>query len=131
MNLRNKSKFRPEVSTSALSDIMFFLMLFFLIVSTMVTPGAIKMTLPKAKTDQNSRNASIAISVTKEKQYYLNNTPVTLESLEAELGKLLGGREDEVVLVKMDNSLTVQDLVDLLQIGSRLRVKMSLSTKVG
>ena len=78
MNLRNKSKFRAEVSTSSLSDIMFFLMLFFLITSTLVNPSVIKLTLPSANHHQTVRKTEVAVSITKELRYYINNKEVSL-----------------------------------------------------
>jgi len=85
MNLRGKNKFRAEVSTSSLSDIMFFLMLFFLITSTMISPSVIKLTLPSSKYHQTVRKTEISISITNTRQYYINNEQVSFENLETEL----------------------------------------------
>jgi biopolymer transport protein ExbD len=73
---------------------MFFLMLFFLIVSTMITPGAIKLALPQAdKSPQmNKQTEKIAISVTKDLKYYLNDKQIQFSQIEAELLKIKKGR---------------------------------------
>lgn len=129
MNLRAKSKFRAEVSTSSFNDIMFFLMLFFLIASTLVNPSVIKLTLPKSQHNQTMRKTEIALSITKDLKYYLNNKEVTLEVLEKDLATSVQGLKDPTVVIRCDNSIPVQNLVDVMQIGSKLKIKMILATK--
>ena len=75
MNFRNSRKHAFEIFSNSFSDIMFFLMLFFLIASTMITPGTIKLILPQANQTQsmNKPPKEIAISVTKDLKYYINN----------------------------------------------------------
>ncbi|HEY4786670.1 MAG TPA: biopolymer transporter ExbD [Bacteroidales bacterium] len=129
MNLRTKNKFRAEVSSSSLSDIMFFLMLFFLIMSTMVSPSVIKLTLPKAQHNQTVRKTEIAISITKDLKYYINNKEVDFANLENELVTELQKLKEPTVVIRVDNSIPVQDLVNVLQVGNKLKVKMILATK--
>jgi biopolymer transport protein ExbD len=129
MKLRSKSKFRPEVSTSSLSDIMFFLMLFFLITSTMISPSVIKLSLPNSQFHQTVRKTEISVSITKELKYFLNNQAVTLATLEDQL-KLKASNMDKVtVVIRCDSSVPVQELVNVLQIGNKLKIKMILATK--
>jgi biopolymer transport protein ExbD len=131
MNLRRRSGYTAEVYTGSLNDIMFFLLLFFLIVSTLVNPSVIKLMLPKAATSQAINKQQISLSVTADKQYYLNNTAVPFENLEAELQKTVLNISEPTVILRFDNVLTVQDLVDVLQVGNRLNIKMVLATKTG
>jgi len=129
MNLRSKNKFRAEVSTSSLSDIMFFLMLFFLITSTMISPSVIKLTLPSSKYHQTVRKTEISISITNTHQFYINNKQVPYENLETELARLVPDPEKVTVVIRCDKDVPVQDLVDVLQIGNKLKIKMILATK--
>ncbi|HEY9125470.1 MAG TPA: biopolymer transporter ExbD [Bacteroidales bacterium] len=129
MNLRSKNKFRPEVSTSSLSDIMFFLMLFFLITSTLISPSVIKLTLPSSKYHQTVRKTEISISITKELQYYINNDAVAPSNIEAELIKRITDKENVTVVIRCDSSVPVQELVNILQTGNKLKIKMILATK--
>ena len=129
MNLRSKNKFRPEVSTSSLSDIMFFLMLFFLITSTLISPSVIKLTLPSSKYHQTVRKTEISISITKELQYYINNDAVTPANIEAELIKRITDKENVTVVIRCDSTVPVQELVNILQTGNKLKIKMILATK--
>ena len=130
MNLRNKSKFRAEVSTSSLSDIMFFLMLFFLITSTLISPSVIKLTLPNSKYHQTVRKTEISISITKDLLYFINNKPVAFNMLEKELSsRIKNNVENVTVVIRCDNKIPVQELVNVLQIGNKLKIKMILATK--
>ncbi|HOK50767.1 MAG TPA: biopolymer transporter ExbD, partial [Bacteroidales bacterium] len=113
MNLRSKNKFRAEVSTSSLSDIMFFLMLFFLITSTMISPSVIKLTLPSSKYHQTVRKTEVSISITNTHQYYINNQLVTLEGLEAELARRVPDPEKVTVVIRCDKDVPVQELINV------------------
>ena len=129
MNLRNKNKFRPEISTSSMNDIMFFLMLFFLITSTLISPSIIKLTLPNSKFHQTIRKTEISISITKELKYYINNDQITFSSLESELIKRVKDVENVTVVIRCDSNIPVQELVNVLQVGNKLKIKMILATK--
>jgi biopolymer transport protein ExbD len=118
-----------EVSTSSFSDIMFFLMLFFLIASTLISPSVVKLTLPNAKYHQTIRKTEIALSITKDLQYYVNKKEVSFEQIENELLTASKGKEEPVVVLRVDNSIPVQNLVNVLQIGNKLNIKMILATK--
>lgn len=130
MNLRTKkNRFAAEVGASSMSDIMFFLMLFFLIVSTLVNPSVIKLMLPKAKSSQTLSKQQFTIDISKSKLIFLNNKPVVFDQLEGELAALVSGVDEATVVLRVDNSLVIQDLVDILEIGNRLKVKMVMATK--
>lgn len=117
-----------EVSTSSLSDIMFFLMLFFLIISTLVNPSVIKLMLPKSEAGKAVAKQTITVSVDGAKNYYINNKPVAYEQLEPELSSQTQNMEDPTVVLRADNSLTVQTIVDLITLGNKLKIKMVLAT---
>lgn len=129
MKLRGKNKFSPEVSTSSMSDIMFFLMLFFLITSTLISPSVIKLTLPSSKKNQTVRKTEVSISITKDLAYFVNNQLVTALTLEAELLKQVKDPANTTVVVRCDSSVPVQELVNVLQVGNKLNIKMILATK--
>jgi biopolymer transport protein ExbD len=131
MNLKNKrsSSFQAEVYTSSLNDIMFFLLLFFLIVSTLVNPSVIKLLLPKASASTTVSKMQITLSVDKNKLYYLNNVQIPFENLETEIKKVTANIPGPTIILRFDSSLSVQDLVNVLQIGTKMQIKMVLATK--
>lgn len=128
MAIKRKRRFHAEVATSSLSDIMFFLLLFFLIISTLANPNVIKMTLPKAKSNEKTNKQFISLSVTEDKKFYLDKQPVAFEDLETTLMSKIGGEKDQTVIVRIPFNLQVQDLVDVLQIGVKNNLKFVIAT---
>jgi biopolymer transport protein ExbD len=129
MALRKKHR-ESEVSTDSLNDIMFFLMLFFLILSTMVSPNAIKVALPNSevKTTVENNKKPIHVAVTKDKKYYVNSTEVSKETLESEISKLSSALLEPVVIMHLDKELSIQDEIDIMTIAYRLKCKTVLAT---
>ena len=128
MNIKRKRHFKPEVSTSSLNDIMFFFLLFFLIFSSLANPNVIKLLLPNSKSAQNLNKQQISISVTKDKRYFIDNRQIAFNDLEPLLKSRISALQEPTVILRIENSLTVQDLVDVLEIGNRLQVKMVMAT---
>jgi biopolymer transport protein ExbD len=131
MNLRRKRGSSSHVETGAMNDIMFFLLLFFLIASTMANPNAVKLLLPSARSSKEVAQEPINVSVTANGKYFVNKRPIAPENLEAELSKELAGSniEKATVVLRVDASLNVQKLVDILEVGSKLKVKMIMATQ--
>jgi biopolymer transport protein ExbD len=128
MKIKRNRHFKPEVSTSSLNDIMFFLLLFFLIVSTLANPNVIKLLLPSSNAAQNINKQQITISVTENKEYFIDNTKVSLRDIESILKAKIAGVQEPTVVLRFAYNLSVQDLVDVLEVGTRLKVKMVLAT---
>lgn len=128
MAIKRNKRFHAEVHASSMSDIMFFLLLFFLIISTLANPNVIKMTLPKSKVNEKTNKQHVSISVTKEKQYFIDKQPVAFEELEKELLAKVGNDKEQTVVVRIPFNLQVQDLVDVLQIGVKNNMKFVIAT---
>lgn len=129
MNLRRRKSQHNEVYSASLNDIMFFLLLFFLITSTLATPNVLKLLLPSSKSSSQSIKHPIVILVTADLKYAINNTEVPSDQLESALREAVKGQPDPTALLKVDKTLEVQNLVDVLDIGSRLKIKMVLATQ--
>jgi biopolymer transport protein ExbD len=108
---------------------MFFLLLFFLIVSSLASPSVVKLLLPQTKTSQAITKPQISLAVTNEKKYFINNKEIPASKLEVELKKATQNNNEPLVILRFDKALTVQDLVNVLQIGSNLKIKMVLATQ--
>ncbi|BFM42440.1 biopolymer transporter ExbD [Flavobacterium sp. CFS9] len=128
MSIKRKRRFHAEVATSSLSDIMFFLLLFFLIISTLANPNVIKMTLPKAKANEKTNKQLISLSVTEDKKFYIDKVPVEFDALETTLMAKIGADKQQTVVVRIPFNLQVQDLVDVLQIGVKNNLKFVIAT---
>lgn len=128
MKLKRNKRFGAEVATSALNDIMFFLLLFFLIISTVANPNVIKLMLPRASIAQSLQKQQVQLSITKDKEYYINQKLVPFENLESSLLTTCKQIAEPTVIVRADYNLSIQDLVNVLQIGTKLKLKMVLAT---
>jgi biopolymer transport protein ExbD len=128
MIIKRRKHFKPEVATSSLNDIMFFLLLFFLIVSSLANPNVIKLLLPNSKSAQTLNKQQITISVTKDKQYFIDSHKVNFDDIEPLLKAQISTLQEPTVILRLEYTLTVQDLADLLEIGTRLKVKMVMAT---
>jgi biopolymer transport protein ExbD len=128
ISLRKKKDFTAEVFTSAMNDIMFFLMLFFIIISTLLNPSMIRVSLPSSRSSQTIQKKEINLTMTKEKLYYVNNKQVPFDALEGELKKELARSPDAFIMLRFDNMLPIQDLVNVLSVGNRLNSKMIIAT---
>lgn len=133
MKIERRKNRAAEVYTASLNDIMFFLLLFFLIVSTMVTPAAIRVLLTNSSTAEKvATKKNITLIITSDLKYYVNDKQVTFDTLEQELVNSIGERhdgDDVNVLLQADKMLNLQDIVNVIDIGNKLHVKMVLFTE--
>ncbi|HUR31301.1 MAG TPA: biopolymer transporter ExbD [Saprospiraceae bacterium] len=114
---------------SAMNDIMFFLLLFFLIIATMSNANIIKILLPKSDTTSKMAKQPLTLTVTDELRYYVNANEVASENLEGALADAVKRNDDPTVVLRIAKDLKVQDLVDVMSIAARLNLKMVLSTE--
>lgn len=130
MGLRKKMHREAEVSTDSLNDIMFFLLLFFLILSTMVSPNAMKVNLPSSKANKpiDNNKKPVHLAVTKERKYFVNSKEVDFGNLETLLMENIADKTEPVIVLHIDKDLVYQDFIDVMQIGDRLKCKMVCAT---
>lgn len=130
MNIKRRNKAKPEFNMSAMTDIVFLLLIFFIINYEM--PNAIKLLLPNA-TGKTTANQSITVAVSEGLIYSVNNVEVTKEGvkarLSAEIDKAKVKTEEPTVVLKIDKSVALEYVVDLLKMGDDLKVPMILATK--
>lgn len=120
MNIRKKLRNHPEVHTGALNDILFILLLFFLIVSTLANPNVIKVSNPKAKSDTKSKQ-TVVITIDKDQQIYLGSKKMSINELEPEL-KLFLAKETEKpsVVINGDSTSHLGTSIKVMQIIKKL-----------
>lgn len=120
MNIRKRLKTHPEVHTGALNDILFILLLFFLIVSTLANPNVIKVSNPKAKSDTRSKQ-TVVITVDKDQHLFLAQKPITIEALEEELKAYLAKETDKPsVVINGDSTAHLGTAIRVMQVIKKL-----------
>lgn len=130
MKIQRKKRFAAEVSTSSLNDIMFFLLLFFLIISTLANPNVIKILLPKADKAQTSNAVKpMQLTITEDRAYFIGNEAVLAEELETRLAQYSTTTAEPTVVLRLANKLNVQDMVDVMSMCQKNKLKMVLATE--
>ncbi len=120
MNIRKRLKAHPEVHTGALNDILFILLLFFLIVSTLANPNVIKVSNPKAKSDTKSKQ-TVVVTVDKDQNLYLAQKKITIGELEVELKAYLAKETDKPsVVINGDSTAHLGTAIKVMQIVKKL-----------
>ena len=120
MNIRKRLRTHPEVHTGALNDILFILLLFFLIVSTLANPNVIKVSNPKAKSDTKAKQ-TVVITVDKDQKLYIGQKPVSIDSLEGELKTYLANETDKPsVVINGDSTSHLGTAIKVMQVIKKL-----------
>ncbi len=120
MNFRKRLRAHPEVHTGALNDILFILLLFFLIVSTLANPNVIKVSNPKAKSDTKSKQ-TVVVTVDKDQQIFIGQKPVALDQLEFELKIFLDKENDKPsVVINGDSTSHLGTAIRVMQVIKKL-----------
>jgi biopolymer transport protein ExbD len=120
MNIRKRLRTHPEVHTGALNDILFILLLFFLIVSTLANPNVIKVSNPKAASDTRAKQ-TVVVTVDKDQHIYIGSKPIGLDSLESELSVFLAKETDKPsVVINGDSTSHLGTAIKVMQVIKKL-----------
>jgi biopolymer transport protein ExbD len=128
MNLRGRNKINPTFNMSSMTDIVFLLLIFFMLTSTLVTVSAIDVLLPKAggKTENSS---SIAVSITNKSLFYIDKTEVSATNLESEILKKIGIDRQKTIIIRGDKEVPYRNIMKVIDIANRNKLKMILAVK--
>jgi biopolymer transport protein ExbD len=127
MNLRSRLKSHPELHAGALNDILFILLFFFLIVSTLANPNVIKLSQPKSKSDTKAKQ-TVVVSIDKSNQFFVGTSKVTMEELVAKLQPLLAKETDQpTVVINADKTVPVENIVAVMRAARELGAKTVLA----
>lgn len=128
MNLRGRNKVSAEFSMSSMTDIVFLLLIFFMLTSPAITPEALDLILPKAK-GKTTTVQNISVSITKDLQVYVNNERVSSSGLEQKLKEQLTGVEDPTIILRAEEGVPIEKAVNVMDIANRNRYKIVLAVK--
>ncbi len=128
MNFRGRNKVTPEFNMSSMTDIVFLLLIFFMIASTLVTTSAIDILLPKAS-GKTENKKSIAVSIKKDLTYYIDQKRVGESMLENQLVQMLSSQEQPTIVLRAEKSVPVQNVVKVMDIANRNKFKVILAVK--
>lgn len=127
MDLKSKHKVNASFSMSSMTDIIFLLLIFFMLTASFITPSGLPVNLPSSKSSEIVLQ-KVSVTITKNLSYFVNNQRVNRTSLESVLRSNLSGKEGIVVL-HCDASVPVERLVEVAGIATSLKAKVSIATK--
>lgn len=127
MAIRRGSKVNSSFSMASMSDIVFLLLVFLLISTTLINPNALRLTLPKSA-NQLSEKPYTTVSVTADQQYYVEMEPVALNELESALQAKLAGVEEPTISLHCDKSVPIEAAVNVMNIAKDNRYRLILAT---
>ncbi len=129
MNIRGRNKVTPEFNMSSMTDIVFLLLIFFMIASTLVSAEAIDLLLPKSSS-KTTQSKSVTVSITKNKEYYVNRKKVSRSRLEREiLNKVGKSKVGKSITLRVEESVPMKDAVFVMDIANRNRIKSTLAVR--
>jgi len=134
MSIKRRAKVDPSFSMSSMTDIVFLLLIFFLVTSTLVNPNALKLLLPKS-TNQVAAKPMVSISIKHYLQsntfsYHINgkNTPVAASDIEGLIQQELMNEEDPTISLHVDKTVPMEQVVNVMNIAKRNQYRIILAT---
>jgi len=115
-------------SMSSMTDIVFLLLIFFMLTSPVITPEALDLILPKAK-GKTTSTQNVAVSITKDLEFYINEDRVTSQSIESELNAKLNGIEEPTIILRAAEGVPIEKAVQIMDIANRNKYKIVLAVK--
>ena len=128
MGLRSRNKVSASFNMSSMTDIVFLLLIFFMLTSTLVSPNALKLLLPSSKA-KTLEKQTISISITKDLDFYIDKEKIRPEHIEQKLKPLINNSLDPAIILHTDKSVDIEHVVKVMDIAYRNKYKIVLATK--
>ena len=128
MNLRGRNKINPNFNMSSMTDIVFLLLIFFMLTSTLVTVNALDIILPKAQ-GKTENNKATAVSITKKLDFYVDKKKVKEGEIENYLLDMLKGSDQPTIVLRAEEGVPIEKAVKVLDIANRNKIKVVLAVR--
>lgn len=126
MKLKGRNKVSPDFSMSSMTDIVFLLLIFFMLTAN--SPNALDLLLPKAK-GKSTNTQNVSVSINKDLQYFVNNQRINGEYIEIELKKALEGQENPTIILRAEESVAIKEAVNVMDIANTNGYKVILAVR--
>jgi len=128
MEIRGRNKINPNFNMSSMTDIVFLLLIFFMLTSTLVTVNALDIILPKAQ-GKTENKKSVAISITKNLDFYIDKQKVKESNLEQSLLETLKTDDNPTIVLRAEEGVPIEKAVKVLDIANRNKIKVILAVR--
>ncbi len=126
MKLKGRNKVSPDFSMSSMTDIVFLLLIFFMLTAN--SPNALDLLLPKAK-GKSTNTQNVSVSIDKNLQYFVNNERINGDYIEIELRKALKGQDKPTIILRAEESVAIKEAVNVMDIANRNNYKVILAVR--
>jgi biopolymer transport protein ExbD len=126
MKFKGRNKISPEFSMSSMTDIVFLLLIFFMLTAN--SPNALDLLLPKAK-GKSTNTQNVSVTINKNLEYFVNNEQINGEYIEIELKKALEGQEKPTIILRAEESVAIKEAVHVMDIANRNSYKVILAVR--
>jgi len=126
MKLKGRNKVSPDFSMSSMTDIVFLLLVFFMLTAN--SPNALDLLLPKAK-GKSTNTQNVSVSIDKNLQYFVNDERINGEYVEIELKKALSGQDSPTIILRAEESVAIKEAVNVMDIANRNNYKVILAVR--
>ncbi len=127
MAIKPSNKVSAEFSTASMTDVIFLLILFFLLTSTIVNPNALNLVLPSSLS-KTTVNQPVSVSISADLKYYIGKEPVQFVNLRPMITEQLKNQTDATIVLNAEKSVPIEKVVEIMDIANDLKVKMVLAT---
>ncbi len=128
MALKSRNKINPTFSMSSMTDVVFLLLIFFMITSTLVHPNALKLLLPQSR-NQTAAKPLTTVSITRDLNYFVENRRVNFSQIEPLLKEKVGQNPDVYISLHVDENVPMKEVVKVMNIVKRNQYKLILATR--
>ena len=126
MKLKGRNKINPEFSMSSMTDIVFLLLIFFMLTAN--APNALDLLLPKAR-GKSTNTQNVSVTINQNLQYFVNNEQINGEYIEIELKKALEGQDKPTIILRAEESVAIREAVNVMDIANRNNYKVILAVR--
>ncbi|HNQ11800.1 MAG TPA: biopolymer transporter ExbD [Bacteroidia bacterium] len=130
MKLRSRNTIKANFEMSSMTDLVFLLLIFFMLITTLMVPSinALKLTLPNSDSAKPTENLTISVSINENLQYFLDAQPIAPEQLESNLNAMVANKLNPVIVLHTAKSVPIENVVKVMDVANHLRIKMVLAT---
>ncbi|MBU1013129.1 MAG: biopolymer transporter ExbD [Bacteroidetes bacterium] len=129
MAIQSRNKRKTDFSTASMSDLVFLLLIFFMLTSTLVSPNAIKLLLPSSSSKTMAKQTT-TVYINDQFQYFVNENMVTKNQLEDHIYRNISGETEASIVLRSDQSVPVQYVVDVIDAVNTINKKHTTKHKV-
>lgn len=128
MGLRTRNKISPNFNMSSMTDIVFLLLIFFLITSTLVTTNALDLVLPSSNS-KSVKKQTVSVSIDKRLNHFVDRDQVSVGSMENIIHQRLANADDKVIVLRVEKGVPIEYAVKVMDIAYQNKYKIVLATK--